>query len=135
MKQWDKERLWKSVKKCGILLGIGLAYLIFVKATGWGIRCVIHEITGKYCPGCGITRMFVALADLDFARAFRSNALLLIGLPFAIVFGLRRWLIWLKTGNTEPDLPEKIALIIAAILTVAFWILRNTEAFSWLAPH
>lgn len=45
-----------------------------------------------------------------------------------------RWLICLKTGSTEQDQPEEIALLIASVLAVVFWILRNTETFSWLAP-
>ncbi|MBP3304856.1 MAG: DUF2752 domain-containing protein [Oscillospiraceae bacterium] len=134
MEQWDRERLRRSVKKCAYLLAAGTAYLIFVKITGWGIPCLFHLLTGKFCPGCGITRMFAALAELDLPGALRSNALALLLLPFCVIFGLRRWLIWLKTGSAEPDLPEKAALLIASVLTVAFWILRNTETFSWLAP-
>lgn len=134
MKQWDRERLVRSLKKIACILAVGIAYFGFVKTTGWGIPCLFHLLTGKFCPGCGITRMFVALAELDFWKALQSNALILLLLPFLIFFGLRRWLIWLKTGALEPDLPEKAALLIASVLTVAFWILRNTETFSWLAP-
>ena len=49
------------------------------------IPCPIKELTGLYCPGCGITRMFKSLLELDFYAAFRYNPLLFIMLPFALV--------------------------------------------------
>lgn len=129
-----KERLLKSLKKAGLVLTVGLAYYVFVRLTGWGIPCVFYLLTDRYCPGCGISRMCMALLELDLEGALRSNALVLVLLPFALALGLRRWLIYVKTGSTDPDRLETAALIPAAILTVAFWILRNLPAFSFLAP-
>ena len=69
-----RARLFSVFKKGGILLGVGFAYLIFVSLTGLGIPCPFHAVTGLHCPGCGVTRMCVALARLDFAAAWDANA-------------------------------------------------------------
>jgi len=36
--------------------------------------CLFHQATGLDCPGCGLTRSFIATADLQFADAFRHHA-------------------------------------------------------------
>lgn len=131
----QKKRLLKSLKKIGIVLAIGIAYALFVRLTGWGIPCVIYLATDRYCPGCGISRMFMALLRLDLAAALRSNALVLMLLPFGLIFGIRRLVIYVKTGRSDTDRLETTLLIPAAVLTVVFWILRNLPAFSFLAPH
>lgn len=113
---------------------IGVAYFAFVKLTGWGIPCIFHMLTGLYCPGCGISRMFFALARLDLQGAFAYNALVMVLLPFAVVFGLRRWWIYVKSGNMGMDKLEKFLVIPALLLTLAFGIMRNMDAFSFLAP-
>ena len=130
----QKERMLKSLKKALILVLVGLAYYGFVKLTGWGLPCPFYLLTGWHCPGCGISRMFMALLELDFMGALGYNALVLVLLPFGVVFGLRRWIIYVKTGNTEPDRLETVLLIVATVLTLAFWILRNLPQFSFLAP-
>lgn len=135
MPQDHKSRLLRSLKKGGIFLAVGFAYFLFVKLTGWGIPCVFYLATDLYCPGCGISRMFIALLELDLMAALRSNSLVLLLLPFALVFGLRRLVIYIKTGRTETDRLETILLIPAGLLTVVFWVLRNLPAFSFLAPH
>lgn len=130
----QKDRFWSSLKKTGIFLTVGFVYYLFVRLTGWKIPCLLTLFTGGLCPGCGITRMFLALGDLDFARAFRCNMLVMSLMPFALFFGLRRWLRYVKTGEDRGDKPETVFVLIAAVLTILFWILRNLPSFSFLAP-
>lgn len=130
----QKLRMKSSLKKTAIYLLLGLAYYVFVRLTGWGIPCVFSLVTGILCPGCGISRMFMALFRLDFHAAFHYNALVFCALPFALLFGTRHWLRWVKTGSSDMDRLEKALVAIAAVLTMAFWILRNMEQFSYLAP-
>lgn len=121
----QRKRLYQFFRKAAILFLIGLAYYLFVKLTGWGIPCPIRMITGTVCPGCGISRMCMALLELDFVNALRYNALVLFLLPFGAVFGLRRLIIYVRTGNTEPDKVETVFLLITAVFVFLFWILRN----------
>ena len=130
----QKERLRKTLTKAGLVLLFGVAYVIFHKLTGWGIPCVFNVLNGSLCPGCGISRMFLALLELDFVRAMQCNALVMVLLPFGIFFGLRRWIIYVRTGDTQMDRAETWMVMIAFGITIAFTILRNLPEFSVLRP-
>lgn len=129
-----KKRLRGSLIKAGLVLLLGIAYVVLNRLTGWGIPCVFYMTNGSLCPGCGISRMFLALLELDFVRALKCNALVMVLLPFGIVFGLRRWILYVRSGNTELDKAETWMVMIAFGLTIAFWILRNLPEFECFRP-
>lgn len=130
----SKKRLFKLIKNTSLLVCVGLLYYVFFRITGIGIPCLIKLITGKYCPGCGLSRMLIALLHLDFVSAAKYNFLLFALLPVGLIFGARKAYIYVKTGDSSTDKTEQIVIIIIFVLTVLFWILRNTETFSYLAP-
>ena len=132
--QQQAGRLRASVRTAAILLAVGIAYLLFTALAGWGIPCVFAKTTGLLCPGCGISRMFQAIARLDFLTALRCNALVFCLLPFALMLGLRHWLRYVKTGSSDTDRLENVLILLCAVLTLAFWVLRNLPRFSFLAP-
>ncbi len=134
LNEQQNKRLKKTLKDFGILLAIGIGYFIFVKIVGFGIPCIFHTITGLHCPGCGISRMFIALASFDFTVAFQSNALILCCLPVTLFFVARHYFLYIKNGNAKSDKLETVLLVIALILLIAFGILRNLPAFAFLAP-
>ena len=135
MKIEERGRLQKLLIELGTVLLAGVAYLLLVRITGWGIPCLFNATTGLLCPGCGISRMFVALSKLDIAGAFRSNCLVLTVLAVGSPMVIRYWVRYVKTGSRELDIAEKILLTVTAVLAVAFWILRNLEPFAFLAPN
>lgn len=134
MNSEEKARLKRIIVKAISILALGAAYYVIIRIVGRGIYCPIKAITGKYCPGCGVTRMCMALISGDFASAVRYNLLLMALIPVFAVFGTRRAVIYVKTGNSDPDKIETVVIFIVFIATVAFWILRNTESFAFLAP-
>lgn len=136
MKLNDAQKLRSKIvlKKAGILLLVGVIYLVWLLITGIGIPCIFYTLSGKYCPGCGITRMFVAMAKLDFEKAFFHNVFVFSLLPFVCIFSVAGIIKYIKIGKTELSFPMKIIYIILAVLCIVFWILRNTERFSILAP-
>lgn len=95
------------------------------------INCPIKEITGLYCPGCGITRMLQAILQLNFYQAFRYNPLLFISLPFFIFFTVEG--IITKKDPLYNKIPNKI-LITIIIIFIIYGILRNLPLFDFLAP-
>lgn len=134
MSKEQKKRLAEVVKPVIHVLLIGIAYFIFIKLTGWMIPCPIKLVTGKFCPGCGVSRMLLALLRLDFKAAFLANRLLFFLLPIILIYALIKAVCYIKTGKQRQALSEQIAVFLLLILTIAFWVLRNMEAFSFLAP-
>ena len=86
--------------------------------------CPTNALTSLHCPGCGTLRALHALLRGDLREAFSQNALAVLFLPvlpaayfFPVFF-------------RKPAVP---AIILA--IFIAYAILRNTQTFSFLAPH
>lgn len=99
------------------------------------IKCPFHEITKLYCPGCGITRCLISIIKLDFYQAFRYNPLVFILLPFLIPYFIYKIYIFFlnKDDKITKKIPNFVYYILLGII-ILFWIARNIDAFSWLAP-
>lgn len=111
-----------------------LLYLLF-NHTNFYIPCFFHKLTSLYCPGCGITRMFIFLFKLDFKNAFESNQLVFLLLPVLLIYfilEIRR--LMTNKINFMNSKKFKIAWIFLTILALLFGILRNTDEFSFLSP-
>ena len=134
MNKDKKVRLKKLIIGTTILLFAGIAYYVFIKVTGNAVPCIIHKLTGFYCAGCGITRMFVYLFRLDIISAAKSNILALILLIPVIVFAINRGIKYVKQGAQKFSEFEKLCVIILLILLVVFTLLRNIPFFSFFRP-
>lgn len=112
----------------GVSLGIGgLFYLkVWLPMTNIGVPCVFHELTGLYCPGCGITRVALSVLRLDWIQAFRYNPLVFILLPL--------YAIYFVTHRKNMTLIAHVIMTVMLILTLIFGLLRNIPTFDWLAP-
>lgn len=64
-----------------VLIAGGLYYLAVIYL-GVGIRCPFERLTGYLCPGCGLTRMCMAIMRGDLRAAFRYNRLTFALMPF-----------------------------------------------------
>ena len=129
----QKNRLRSLLIKSGALLGIGLLYAIFWMITGIGIPCVFHLITGKYCPGCGISRMFISLLHLDFVSAAKYNILALSLLPCALLLFICKSVEYVKTGESKMGRLEMIFYCICFVLCIAFYFLRNSGIIPFIS--
>lgn len=47
-------------------------------------KCMVHELTGWNCPGCGSQRMLHAILHGNIAEAWHYNALFVILIPILI---------------------------------------------------
>lgn len=130
-----KGRFFIILKNVLYVLLIGTAYFVFVKLTGWSLPCIFHKIFNLYCPGCGISRMFLALFALDFKLAAQSNLFVFVFFVPVLVFMFFRAKKFVFQGNTSYSKTENVLVIITTVLAVLFGILRNVPSFSFLAPH
>ena len=116
----------------GVLLVLGAAacaVLLLVPPGSphakWLPKCMFHQLTGLYCPGCGATRALSAMLHGDVGASLHNN-LLLFPLLASIAFMI------VKPGIT---LKRPVAITILAVVLL-FTILRNIPVapFTYLAP-
>lgn len=107
------------------LLGTGLLYAGFVSLTGWGIPCVFHLVTGLSCPGCGVSRMFMALLRLDFGAAWEANPAILALLPLGMVVLADILVRYVRTGRRVPGKFSNVAIVFMIAVLLVFGVMRN----------
>ena len=106
------------------LLVIGAAYAVLVHLLGFGIPCPIHLVTGLQCPGCGVTRMVMALLHLDLKGAFAANAAVLCLLPLMLFTAGRAVWLYIRKGSTHSRLNDALTWFMIAVLLI-FGVIRN----------
>lgn len=120
-----KQRAIKVIIEIFSVLAIGVLYYAFIKIVGKAIPCIFNVITGWYCPGCGATRMCLALLRFDFKAAFHYNPVLLIILPFLLEIYISNRINYVKTGENINSKLEDILLIVILIALLVFCVIRN----------
>ena len=68
-------------KLISVFLILAIAIIMYVLK----IPCLFKMILGIECPSCGITRAYISLLKLDFAKAFAYNKLFWI-VPLCFLF-------------------------------------------------
>ena len=125
MKAISSNRLWIIG---AVTVGIAMMLTLF-DPTSCRLypRCLLHEWTGMYCPGCGTTRALTQLLHGHWLAAMRLNAVMVIGLPLLGVL--------YATGRLDRIRPVWIWTLLAFL--VVFGVLRNLPwtPFTWLAPQ
>lgn len=120
-----KHRLKRLLLLAGLILVIGLAYAVFVRLSGLSIPCPFHAVTGLLCPGCGVTRMCLALLRLDFAAAWQANPVLLLLLPVLAALLIRQSVRYVKTGRSTLSRRESALVWGMAAVLLLWGIARN----------
>ena len=120
-----KKRLTRTLAIAGALLAAGLAYGFFVQMTGWAVPCVFRKATGFLCPGCGISRMCLALMQLDFRAAFSYHPVVILLAPFWL-YAFLSWIIpYIKTGQREHTKIQNAILYVSIGLLLLYGVVRN----------
>jgi len=118
-----------------IAAGAILLLYFFVEPKNGNLpKCFFHELTGLYCPGCGVQRSFHALLNGHILTAIDYNLLFILFLPLIIYFILA-----FALGKKHPYssfIYKSAFSFTVVIVVVSFWVLRNIpyNPFSWLAP-
>ena len=111
-----------------------LLYFFVEPKNGILPKCFFHELTGLYCPGCGVQRSFHALLNGHILTAIDYNLLFILFLPLIIYFILAFALN--KKHPSSSFIYKPVFSFTVVIVVVSFWVLRNIPVipFSWLAP-
>jgi hypothetical protein len=67
----------------------GYALLLLLEALGFGFwlpKCLISEVTGYSCFGCGLNTAAIHLLKLQFNQAFQVNPLIYLYVPAIIIW-------------------------------------------------
>lgn len=90
MSKISREKIKRIVeernKRNALLIIAGIIVLMYLLS----LPCPILYVTGIPCPGCGMTRAFVHLVQLDFVEAFHYHPLCFFLPFFAGVFLFRK---------------------------------------------
>lgn len=120
-----RQRLNALLLRCAVLVGAGAAYAGLIAVLGRGLYCPFWRLTGLLCPGCGVTRMCLALLHLDLAGAWRANAALLLALPVLILLAVRLMWVYVRTGRRMPSRGEERLIWGLVVYFLAWGVLRN----------
>lgn len=137
--QVARPRRWRAVLPVGVTLTLVGAVAFIVARNPYVTTvtgpCMLLQLTGLYCPGCGGTRAVYSLATGDLAGALEMNALVvLLVIPPALV-GLAWWLLdslHIKVPRVQIGTPVVWSYVGVIVL---FTVLRNIPALEpLLAP-
>lgn len=107
-----------------ILFAVGALYALFVTLTHKGVPCVFNLATGLKCPGCGVSRMCLALIKFDFVAAFHANAAIFCLLPLMAATAGRLIYVYIRYGTLRDKASEIAVWLMIAVLLV-FGAVRN----------
>lgn len=90
-----------------------------------GVPCIFYKITGLMCPGCGVSRLCMALIRLDFYGAFKANSAIFCLIPlWTIVFGVQA-VRYVRYGSKKLKGWQDLSLYFSAVVLVAYGVIRN----------
>jgi hypothetical protein len=114
---------------CGCALAAVAGFVATHDPAAAGSRfpgCAFHQITGLWCPGCGLTRGTYQLLHGHVGAALGYN----VFTPLALIAIVAAWFGWLRSswGARPLRLPASAARRLAVampILIIAYGVLRN----------
>ena len=98
---------------------IGALFVAWLALYLLDIGCVFRLMTGIPCPGCGMTRAWLAALRLDFAAAFAYHPLFWV-VPIAFVLAFVRE----EVASSKLKRGIDIAVTVLCVLVVVVWIVR-----------
>lgn len=122
-------KIRECVKIISILVLVLIGYYFLNRYLSISIPCVFYEITGLYCPGCGVTRMIFSLLQGNIYQSFRYNPFL-----FILMWSYLFYIFYQIVNRRKVKKINDKVMIVLLIITISFGILRNISIFSFLVP-
>ncbi|MGE3317616.1 MAG: DUF2752 domain-containing protein [Planctomycetaceae bacterium] len=133
-----RERHW-SILVCSVavvVLAFAMKNIDGGRVAPFGVRALaLPELCGSRawfgfeCPGCGLTRSFIALAAGDVPHSVRLHRLgWLVALAVVLQIPYRLYAIWdLKAGIPQRAWPRWFGIFLVAVLLLN-WIVRIAQS-------
>ena len=129
-----KQRILRILRPMVILVTIGLLYTLLHQTVGLSIPCPIYTVTGLYCPGCGVTRLFWHLMKWEWAEALSSNVVVFCLLPSFILGTAYHIYRYIRYGSTQLSKLENGVVWAVVVLLLVFCVIRNIFPIDILVP-
>ena len=113
----------RILKIYGWILSIGLFYWLWIQLTDLAIPCLYLLTTGLRCPGCGVSRMLLALFRLDFAAAFDYNPVMFV--MFFLWNLVALLCFWGKPSWIQQPKFLYVLFWISLTISIVFGLMRN----------
>ena len=79
--------------------------------------CIFRMITGKKCPGCGMTHAFLSIGKLQFINAVKYN---IFAVPFFLVMTL-----FMFQPKIKQIFDNKLIIYSLLLVAIVYWVVRN----------
>ena len=111
----------------GVIFGAGVLYAFLILHTPFRIPCLFREITGLQCPGCGTSRMALALMRFDIPAAFAYNPVAFFSFPAWFLISICAFVGRPKALRSSKNLLR--ILYINIVVYMIFAIFRNLPLY------
>ena len=111
----------------GAILGAGMLYAFLILHTPFRIPCLFREVTGLQCPGCGTSRMALALMRFDIPAAFTYNPIAFFSFPAWFLISICAFVGRPKALRSSKNLLR--ILYINIVVYMIFAIFRNLPLY------
>lgn len=99
------------------------------------LPCLVHELTGFYCPGCGGSRAVSLLLKGDFLKSLYYHPIVLYGMILYSWFMISNTIERLSKGRFHIGMHYKDRYVhIAVVILVLNFIIKNAVLLIWHYP-
>lgn len=92
-------------------------------------RCILHEMTGYYCPGCGGTRAVDALMHGKIIRSFLYHPVVVYTAAILLFYALSHTVSIISKGKVKAMLFRPLYLYLMIAIILIQWVIKNAVYF------
>jgi len=110
----------------GVITVLVLLYIFNPTETSVAPKCVFKAITGWSCSGCGMQRFIHAFLHGRFLEAIQYNYILVVFIPYMILFGVENLLLTGEKKQRWKRILEGKEMVMTMLVLVTGWtVIRN----------
>ena len=125
----DNNRKFLLIAVALVILCIPVLWAIDPVNSEWSVwlpKCMIKELTGLQCPGCGITRAAHAALHGHFTEAYHYNLFFIVSIPYLIAIGMVSYVPALYNNHKLRRIVLGLPLAVTYVVLFVIWfVVRN----------